>query len=98
MTYENNNTRPQLPNKAFDSEYATQFRKEVEYLKSRGIDYTYCKKTGEYRVPTYKYTKTPELVRAVADFYEQHRNEKMFDALATAVRAAHEVNVWAQPA
>lgn len=86
MTYENNENRPQLPNKAFDSEYATQFRKEMEYLKSRGIDYTFCKRVGEYRVPTYKYTKTPELFRAVADFYEQHRNEKTFADLAAMIR------------
>lgn len=86
MTYENNENRPQLPNKAFDSEYATQFRKEMEYLKSRGIDYTFCKRVGEYRVPTYKYTKTPELFRTVADFYEQHRNEKTFADLASMIR------------
>jgi aminoglycoside phosphotransferase len=97
MTYENNENRPQLPNKAFDSEYATQFRKEMEYLKSRGIECTYVKRTGEYRIPTYKYTKTPELFRAVADFYEQHNNEKMFNTLATALRTAHEINVWASP-
>ena len=97
MTCENTYTRPTLPNKAFDSEYSTQFRKEVEYLKERGIHCTYMKRTGEYRVPTYKYTKTPELFRAVADFYEQHQNEKMFNMLATALRAAKEVDVWAQP-
>ena len=92
-----NTTRPSLPNKAYDSEYATQFRREMEYLKERGIDYTYCKRTGEYRVPTYKYTKTPELFRAVADFYEQHRNEKIFEALSTAMRAARELDVWSMP-
>lgn len=88
MTYENNENRPSLPNKAFDSEYATQFRKEMEYLKTRGFRYTYCKRTGEHRVPTYKYTKTPELFRAVADFYEQHRNEKAFENLAAMIRTA----------
>ena len=89
--------RPTLPNKAFDMEYATQFRKEVEYLKERGIEPTFMKRTGEYRVPTYKYTKTPELFRAVADFYEQQRNEKMFDMLSNAIRAAAEVDVWSRP-
>lgn len=90
--------RPTLPNKAFDMEYATQFRKEVEYLKERGIEHVYMKRTGEYRVPTYKYTKTPELFRAVADFYEHQRNEKMFNMLSNAVRVASEVGEWAQPA
>ena len=90
--------RPILPNKAFDMEYSTQFRKEVNYLRECGIDYAYKKRTGDYRVPTYKYTKTPELFRAIADFYEQQRNEKMFDMLSSAIRAASEVSEWAQPA
>lgn len=73
--------RPILPNKAYDSEYATQFYREVEYLKACGIEPTFIKRTGEYRVLTYKYKKTPELFRAVADFYEQRRNEKAFEDL-----------------
>ena len=80
--------RPTPPNKAYDFEYATQYRKEVEYLKSRGIEPTYMKRVGEYRIPTYKYTKTPELFRAVADFYEQRKHEKSFDDLAAIVRAS----------
>jgi len=80
--------RPTPPNKAYDSEYATQFRREVEFLKERGFEPTYIKRVGEYRIPTYKYTKTPELFRAVADFYEQRRNEKTFDDLAAMVRTS----------
>lgn len=80
--------RPTPPNKAYDSEYATQFRREVEFLKERGIEPTYMKRVGEYRIPTYKYTKTPELFRAVADFYEQRRNEKIFDDLAAMIRTS----------
>lgn len=85
MTTIQNNTRPALPNKAYDSEYATQFRKEYLYLQSRGFEPSFVKKVGEYRVRTYKYTKTPELFRAVADFYENHRNEKQFNELKVAV-------------
>lgn len=80
--------RPTPPNKAYDSEYATQFRREVEFLKERGFAPTYTKRVGEYRIPTYKYTKTPELFRAVADFYEQRRNEKTFDDLAAMIRTS----------
>lgn len=80
--------RPTPPNKAYDSEYATQFRREMEYLKTCGIFPTYIKRAGEYRIPTYKYTKTPELFRAVADFYEQHRNEKTFDNLTAIIKAS----------
>lgn len=85
---QNTGVRTPLPNKAFDSEYATQYRKEMLYLKDRGIDYTYVKKVGEYRIPTYKYTKTPELFRAVADFYEQKENEKAFNELAAMIHTA----------
>lgn len=79
---ENKNIRPKLPSKAFDLEYSTQFRKEVDYLHSRGIEYTFFKLTKDYGVPTYKYTKTPELFRAVADFYEQRKLEKDFTSLS----------------
>ena len=75
------NSRPVLPNKAYDSEYATQFRKEYLFLQERGIEPAFVKKVGEYQIRTYKYTKTPELFRAVADFYEAHRNEKQFAAM-----------------
>lgn len=88
MNVMNTENRPTPPNKAYDSEYATQFRKEVEYLKECGIKPTYIKPVGEYRILTYKYTKTPELFRAVADFYEQHRNEKVFNDLAAIVRTS----------
>lgn len=92
-----NNERITPPNKAYDSEYATQFRREMEFLKRCGIEPTYVKKVGEYRIPTYKYTKTPELFKHVAAFYEQYRNEKTYNALEAAVRAASEIDIWAQP-
>lgn len=78
---EKTTSRPTLPNQAYDSEYATQFRKEYLYLQEHGIEPSFIKKVGEYRIRTYKYTKTPELFRAVADFYEAHRNEKQFAAM-----------------
>lgn len=84
----NKNSRPDLPNKAYDSEYATQFRKEYMYLKDRGIEPSFVKPVGEYRIRTYKYTKTPELFRAVADFYEMHRNEKQFAEMENMVKNA----------
>lgn len=68
----NNDTQPKkrLPNHAFDSEYNTQYRKEMLWLKDRGINPVFIKKVGEYNIPTYKYTKTAALFRAVADFYD----------------------------
>ena len=50
-----------IPSSAFDIEYRTQWRDEVDFLTSRGIYYTFRKKEGEYGIPTYKYTKTLEL-------------------------------------
>lgn len=76
-----NYVRPLLPNKAYDMEYATQFRKEYLYLQSVGIEPSFIKRTGEYRILTYKYTKTPELFRAIADFYENQRNEKQYNEM-----------------
>lgn len=51
----------------YDIEYSTQYRKEVEYLKSCGIPYNYVKRVDE--VPTYKYTKCQRLFELLAFFY-----------------------------
>lgn len=51
----------------FDMEYSTQIKREVEFLKSKGILYTFVKKKNG--VSTYKYTKTPELFLALVSFY-----------------------------
>lgn len=72
----NNETRTSIPSKEFDREYNTQWRKEMEFLKSRGIMYTFAKKVGEYKIPTYKYTKTPELFLNLAEFYNMQKHEK----------------------
>ena len=93
MTIAETMTVRQVPNQAYDMEYATQFRKEVEFLKAHGIKHTYKKKVGEFKIPTYKYKKTPELFRLVAEFYEQHRLSKEFDAYANLVQAAASTEV-----
>lgn len=86
-----NYERPSLPNQAFDLEYNTQFKKEVEYLHARGFEPTYVKRTGHYRVRTYKYTKTPELFLAVADFYRQQRQLKEYEKLQRQINAVSAV-------
>lgn len=58
--------------KKFDKEYSTQWIKEVEWLKNKGIRYTFVK-TNENNVTTYKYTKTSELFNALAIFYAINR-------------------------
>lgn len=58
-----------IPNSAFDIEYRTQWRDEVDFLAERGIYYTIRKREGDYGIPTYKYTRTAELFLALADFY-----------------------------
>lgn len=59
-----------IPNNAFDLEYSTQFKREMLYLWNHGFKYTFKKYVPKYGIPIYKYTKTPELFRCIADFYE----------------------------
>lgn len=50
-----------------DREYATEFRKEVDFLKERNISYTYVRvKDG---ISIYKYKKSKELFEALFIFY-----------------------------
>lgn len=53
--------------KKFDKEYSTQFVAEMKFLSSLGISYTFVKTLNG--VTTYKYTKTPELFKALEIFY-----------------------------
>lgn len=69
MPWNNNTHESSIPSSAFDVEYRTQWRDEVDFLAERGIYYTIRKKEGEYSIPVYKYTKTPDLFVALADFY-----------------------------
>lgn len=56
-------------NKIFDYEYSTQYVKEMKYLESVGIMYTFVKEVNG--VTTYKYSKNSRLFRALSVFYEQ---------------------------
>lgn len=58
-----------LNKKLFDSEYNTQNRKEVDYLKENGIDYTFVKRDNE--ISTYKYKKTSALFKVLEIFYKE---------------------------
>lgn len=58
-----------LPKNAFDSEYMTEFLREVRFLTDRGIQYTFVKKTQDYGISQYKYKKTPALFAALTEFY-----------------------------
>ena len=68
----------QIPKYVFDKEYSTQWRREVQFLEEKGINYTFGKRHHKYPIIRYKYTKTPELFLALAEFYNQVRNEKYF--------------------
>lgn len=70
-----------IPKNVFDKEYSTQWRREMQFLESKGIAYTYGKKHYKYPVIRYKYTKTPELFLALAEFYNQVRNEQFFKSV-----------------
>ena len=67
-----------IPKTVYDKEYSTQWRREVEFLEAKGIAYTYAKRHYKYPVTKYKYAKTPELFLALAEFYNQVRNERFF--------------------
>lgn len=55
--------------KKFDYEYSTQYPKEMKYLESNGIKYSFVKEINS--ITTYKYTKTPELFHYLELFYAQ---------------------------
>ncbi len=65
-----------LPKNAFDSEYMTEFLREVRFLTEKGIKYTFVKKTRDYGVSQYKYKKTPALFAALVEFYSMIEAEK----------------------
>lgn len=51
----------------FDKEYSTQYPKEMKYLESLGIRYSFVKEIRG--ITTYKYSKTPKLFKALESFY-----------------------------
>lgn len=57
--------------KKFDKEYSTQYTPEMKYLSDKGIRYTFVKDVNG--VTTYKYTKTPELFKALMTFYSTEK-------------------------
>jgi hypothetical protein len=70
-----------IPKAIFDKEYSTQWKREVQFLEEKGINYTYAKKHYKYPVIRYKYTKTPELFLALAEFYNQVRYRQTMDRI-----------------
>lgn len=73
---ENDFEKVMIPKAIFDKEYSTQWKREVQFLEDKGIAYVYAKKNYKYPVIRYKYTKTPELFLALAEFYNQVRHEQ----------------------
>lgn len=63
--------------KRYDKEYSTQYLPEVEYLKKHGIRYTFVKVISG--VPTYKYTKSPQLFRLLEIFYGRDKEREISD-------------------
>jgi len=70
------NERRVLPKNAFDSEYMTEFLREVRFLTERGIKYTFVRKTPDYGISQYKYRKTPQLFAALVEFYSRIEAER----------------------
>jgi hypothetical protein len=53
----------------FDKEYSTQYTPEKMYLTNIGIKPSFVKVIDG--ITTYKYTKTPELFKALVFFYTE---------------------------
>lgn len=79
-----------IPKTVYDKEYSTQWRREVEFLEEKGIAYTYAKRHYKYPVTRYKYSKTPELFLALAEFYNQVRNERFFKSVEKTTQTVSE--------
>lgn len=79
VTKDNNRPyeRKVLPKNAFDSEYMTEFLREVRFLTDKGIKYTFIRKTPDYGVSQYKYRKTPALFAALVEFYSMIEAERI---------------------
>lgn len=56
----------------FDKEYSTQYWKEVKYLESKGVKYSFVK-TLENGISVFKYTKTPQLFKLLELFYLENK-------------------------
>ena len=55
--------------KNFDSEYSTQYVKEMKYLMEHGVRYSFVKSLNG--LTTYKYKKTSELFKLLEIFYSK---------------------------
>lgn len=87
------NKNNQIPNKAFDLEYSTQFRKEMEYLKEHGIKPVYVTKTRNYNITVYKYTKTPELFGLLSSFYAGETLLKKFKKMISEAKTLEDIDL-----
>lgn len=77
-----------ITKKAFDIEYSTMWGREMKFLLSKGIKYTFVKKTKDYGISVFKYKKTPKLFSALTEFYTQVENEKsLAEAKKTMINA-----------
>lgn len=52
-----------------DKEYATEYRREVDFLKKQGVNYNFVKTRNGISI--YKYEKTKELFEALFIFYTE---------------------------
>ena len=64
--------------KFFDKEYATQYRKEVAYLREQGF-YPCFIKTSSAGVTTYKFKRSSKLFATIAAFYDNLEKGQEYD-------------------
>lgn len=73
------------PKKRFDREYATEWRKERDWLAERGFQPTYVKHVGDGNIERYKYRKTPALFESLAVFYQMQETSREWLKLQRAI-------------
>ena len=76
--------------KRFDREYATEWRKERDWLKERGIEPSFVKMVRD-GVERYKYRKTAELFENLAVFYQLEENARKYAEIERAIESGDTV-------
>lgn len=70
-----------IPKSAYEYKYVTEWEREVRYLESKGILPVYVGVKRDWGIRQYKYRKTPELGKALCEFWTQANNEREYNRM-----------------
>lgn len=85
--------RNPIPRRAFDSDYTTQYVREVNYLRDSGFKYVSESEIGDYHIRTYRYRKSSALFDAVSKFYRKIESERLFNTFNKLMTIAQEFDI-----